>query len=196
MDQLQLSWKNMDKEKIIKELLVYGASIQDYHYFLELGTKLAYTYYNNFEGQNKHFDYQTLYLEKTILNLRRYTFSLKELDFLDYKTKLTIYLNYRSYMIISLKNYVLKLVINNKVVSLPYKISIEEVMSYFKNKEIEVKINETLDNLIRTSYIYSYAYYILEDLSLFMAGMFKNAYYDLIKLAENDISEKQKNLTR
>ncbi len=186
----------MDKEKIIKELLVYGASIQDYHYFLELGTKLAYTYYNNFEGQNKHFDYQTLYLEKTILNLRRYTFSLKELDFLDYKTKLTIYLNYRSYMIISLKNYVLKLVINNKVVSLPYKISIEEVMSYFKNKEIEVKINETLDNLIRTSYIYSYAYYILEDLSLFMAGMFKNAYYDLIKLAENDISEKQKNLTR
>lgn len=191
MDQLLLQWKNMNKEIIKEELLKFGNLIQDKDYFLKLGNRLSNLYLNNFKSKKNNINFRDLRLEDTILELEKYIIVPRDYYYLKFEMINKLKLAPRSCIEFDLKGLVTSLWIRGVEKKVPYGTTLEEILSFVKDKyhfkELDVNVKMVYDKLYLTSLIYNYAFKKIEEKDAFIAGMFRNAYYDLLLVAEKNI---------
>lgn len=181
----------MNNEIIIQQLITKSESIKIN--LLYLAEKLAKEYINYFSSLKiKKLKYNKLDTFKTtrLDIISHKSFSEEEKEILKFQDKHRFTINRNSYMIINLKGYIIKFIWNNKELIYDHVLTLQELLS---NSEIQnsIKINKELINhyhesLYLKSLIYAYAYNILiasakNDIDYARAGMFKNAYFDIIE---------------
>lgn len=194
------------KEVYKEKLLEYGIKQGINDFYVELATKLAEQYCQYFCIQKFQYIFYGIINtnEKTRLPYYKLkTFTPEEVDYLYFEDTEIFYIkpSLYSYIRINLKNEVLNLVIDNKEVFLKKVFTLEEIILYLKkqNKYIDSEeIENYQEKLYLKSLIYNYAYCIIEENSTLdeeyaRAGMFKNAYYDIMNIYNNSLS---KNLNR
>ena len=188
MDQLQLQWRNMNKKVLEKELRKYGRIISDERYFLKAGERLAGLYIRHFKNIYKNIDFRNLELKETILNFEQYILIPEDEKYLKFDYINRIVLAPSSYIEIDLKFNVINLCIRGTNRKMPDKTTLEEIVYFIREKynfkALDINLKATLDKLLLTSLIYNYTFKILEEKDMFIAGMFKNAYYDLLMVRE------------
>lgn len=132
------------------------------------------------------------------LNLKELTYlSDDELEILDFKDTFELGFGINSYMVVDLKNKVLEFVINNKKQIYDKIITLDEALEILKNKDVYVsidKINNYQNMLLIKSLVYNLTYLNLlnevsTELDLTRAGLFKNAYFDIMSIADNVLNE-------
>ncbi len=181
----------MNKEIIKEELLKFGNLIQDKDYFLKLGNRLSNLYLNNFKSKKNNINFRDLRLEDTILELEKYIIVPRDYYYLKFEMINKLKLAPRSCIEFDLKGLVTSLWIRGVEKKVPYGTTLEEILSFVKDKyhfkELDVNVKMVYDKLYLTSLIYNYAFKKIEEKDAFIAGMFRNAYYDLLLVAEKNI---------
>ena len=197
MDQLQLQWRKMNKEIIKEELFKFGDLVSDKNYFFKLGNRFALLYNNYFKYEKSNLNFNSLRLEDTILNLEKYVLIPKDYCYLNFNYNNRLKLDSNSYVDFDLKGLVTDLYIRGVKRKVAYKTTIDEIINFIKDnycfKDLEVNMKLIYDKLYLISLIYNYTYQILEEKDIFIAGMFKIAYHDLLMIARKVI-ERQNNL--
>ena len=177
----------MNLEEIIERLKEYGEMLETPGFFIILANKLAKSYHEYFtEEKIQELFNSTFFLEASRLPLEK--FDPNERKYLIYPEKIKIELNDASFEV-NLQNQVEKLnisgcSINDHMQELP------QVLSLLRNLNIKIEEaawNEELFNINLTSLIYQYAFLNLKEnvkttIDSVQAGMFKNAYYNIIEL--------------
>ncbi len=193
------------KEKIKAELEYFSLKYETRDYFLKLSASLANLYINFFELYNKDFTYNNSTLKETKLDLSQFIINEKDLRYLDYANNdIMLYLDASSYLIADLKGNVTKLVINGKEKTLITKINYQDLLNNLAQKYgLSVPsraLNAINERLYLTSLIYHYAFYLISENKRtkqgYKAGMFKNAYHDIIAISETklqNLTDSEKN---
>ncbi len=178
----------MNKKVLEKELRKYGRIISDERYFLKAGERLAGLYIRHFKNIYKNIDFRNLELKETILNFEQYILIPEDEKYLKFDYINRIVLAPSSYIEIDLKFNVINLCIRGTNRKMPDKTTLEEIVYFIREKynfkALDINLKATLDKLLLTSLIYNYTFKILEEKDMFIAGMFKNAYYDLLMVRE------------
>lgn len=182
------SKKAMNKEKIVEELIRYGEKLETKEYFIVLTSQLASSYYKYFTKGRimktlKGGNYNSTIMPLTSISNLDY----KSAYYLNYQEHYTLNIDQSSYIVFDLKGMVKKVVINHQKQFLPL-IPLEEVLEILKKNKIEVdreEIESFKESIYLKSLIYSYATELLvtkytDTERLTRAGMFQNAYHNLI----------------
>ena len=188
MVQLQLQWSYMNKELRERKLLNYGQIIKDEQYFLKLGNRLANLYIRHFKNIINNIDFNNLRLEETILDFDQYILIPEDEKYLKFKPINRLVLAPNSYIEFDLRFMVTDLCLYKVRRKIAYNMTLEEALNIiranYKFKSLELNLKLVMDKLYLISLAYGYTYDLLEEKNVFMAGMFKNAYYDIIMLGE------------
>lgn len=181
----------MNKEAIEKALLEKSSILNTN--LLSLAKRIASTYIKHFtKVRIEQLDFSKIDTKKaTRLNLNyQLDFNKGEKELLSFSEEIKIQINEESFFVVDLKGYVIKFVWNNEemlfhhiqnindfLTNMEDQMDVEEIKRYLKKQEEELYIK---------SLIYKYAYILLEEqaksnIDYARAGMFKNAYFDIIE---------------
>ena len=191
MDQLPSCQKvNIETVELISTLEFYGTELETPEYFTNLSIALANVYYNFFSKEKIESLYeQLLSLENTKLNLTTYFNDPTLLTYLQFNETIKYQVNENTYIIFALNGVVKEFAINDEkqpILNLDILHAIQ-ILEFKKLVIDDSKLIKELQKLALTSHIYSYAYHELEKIKIdkmdiIRAGMFKNAYYNIIAL--------------
>lgn len=184
----------MNIENNKKELIEYGLLKGNKDFYLKIAQTLAKTYYNYFSAEliDKILKMRPL-LEETMLPLDKFVFNVSYIDYLKYSELIRFKMLPDSYIIFNLKGQVKEFVINNSKIYIN-DIDIIQALQISQEKELSInysKFYNYMQKMKLISLIYNYAYLILKEcakteLDFARAGMFKNAYYNIIELNEQE----------
>lgn len=187
------------EEEIIEQMLEESEGKE---YFLELGNHLADTYESYFtDTQIEKLYNPTLSLEATKLYLPRYFFDPKDLAYLQFSELQKLIINENTYIIFDLKGQVKEFVIE-KEMQHALNLNLLNALQILELRSIPINLNELakeMQKLIVTSLVYNYAFQKLKEnskdkLDIMRAGMFKNAYYNIIGLNSQEYCKKFLNM--
>lgn len=188
----------MSFEDIENKLIALGTDAGDPNYFLNIANLLANLYDKNFSNSklkkifhssnNRENSIKDMRLDLTSLNL-----PLNSERYLEFPEKFTLKFDDSSYIIINLKGLVEEFIIDGHPTYFRHQLNISEAYELLDTGSYNYDKNsyfEFLYSLYTTSLIYKYAYLTLESQardknSYTKAGMFKNAYFDIIELCEH-----------
>lgn len=184
----------MNKEELRSALEFYGSELETTEYFTNLGSTLAKVYYDFFSKERIENLYSEMFsLNITKLNLASYFSTSDNLIYLEFDETIKFEVNENMYILFTLNGQVKEFVINGEkqhIVNLDILHAIQ-ILEFKKTLIDYSKLIKELQKLVLTSYIYSYAYSELEKIKIdkmdtFRAGMFKNAYFNIIALKDQN----------
>ncbi len=182
----------METVELISTLEFYGTELETPEYFTNLSIALANVYYNFFSKEKIESLYeQLLSLENTKLNLTTYFNDPTLLTYLQFNETIKYQVNENTYIIFALNGVVKEFVINDEKQPI-LNLDILHAIQFLEFKKMSIdysKLMKELRQLLLTSYIYSNAFHELEKIKMdkmdiIRAGMFKNAYYNIITLKD------------
>lgn len=182
----------METVELISTLEFYGTELETPEYFTNLSIALANVYYNFFSKEKIESLYeQLLSLENTKLNLTTYFNDPTLLTYLQFNETIKYQVNENTYIIFALNGQVKEFVINGEKQPI-LNLDILHAIQFLEFKKMSIdysKLMKELRQLLLTSYIYSNAFHELEKIKtdkmdIIRAGMFKNAYYNIIALKD------------
>lgn len=182
----------METVELISTLEFYGTELETPEYFTNLSIALANVYYNFFSKEKIESLYeQLLSLENTKLNLTTYFNDPTLLTYLQFNETIKYQVNENTYIIFALNGVVKEFVINDEKQPI-LNLDILHAIQFLEFKKMSIdysKLMKELRQLLLTSYIYSNAFHELEKIKtdkmdIIRAGMFKNAYYNIITLKD------------
>ena len=182
----------METVELISTLEFYGTELETPEYFTNLSIALAKIYYNFFSKEKIESLYeQLLSLENTKLNLTTYFNDPTLLTYLQFNETIKYQVNENTYIIFALNGVVKEFVINDEKQPI-LNLDILHAIQFLEFKKMSIdysKLMKELRQLLLTSYIYSNAFHELEKIKtdkmdIIRAGMFKNAYYNIIALKD------------
>lgn len=182
----------METVELISTLEFYGTELETPEYFTNLSIALANVYYNFFSKEKIESLYeQLLSLENTKLNLTTYFNDPTLLTYLQFNETIKYQVNENTYIIFALNGQVKEFVINGEKQPI-LNLDILHAIQFLEFKKMSIdysKLMKELRQLLLTSYIYSNAFHELEKIKMdkmdiIRAGMFKNAYYNIITLKD------------
>ena len=182
----------METVELISTLEFYGTELETPEYFTNLSIALANIYYNFFSKEKIESLYeQLLSLENTKLNLTTYFNDPTLLTYLQFNETIKYQVNENTYIIFALNGVVKEFVINDEKQPI-LNLDILHAIQFLEFTKMSIdysKLMKELRQLLLTSYIYSNAFHELEKIKtdkmdIIRAGMFKNAYYNIIALKD------------
>jgi len=137
---------------------------------------------------------------ETKLDLTKNTvLSVAEKKILNFNDIHKLNYDHYTYLLVNLKEEVKKLIINSKQINLIYNFNIYDITEFIKeNYGIKLDLNEHEEykkELYIKSLVYNYAYLLLfngskKEHDYVVAGMFKNAYFNIISIYKNTLDKK------
>ena len=161
---------------------------------MDLGSTLGDAYADFFKDERIEDLYkQILSLSKTQINLATYFKHKEGVEYLFFEETIKFIVNEQTYIVFSLNGNVQEFVIEGSKQHLT-NLNILPALEILMLKNISVDITPLLtklQQLILTSHIYNYALNKLEQqisnkMDVIRAGMFKNAYYNIIALKNQE----------
>jgi len=186
----------MTLEEIENELIKLGTDINNSDCFLKLANTLANYYDNSFPNKKLKSLFQSSNSsDDSIKNMRvdLANLPLSNKEHLEFSDKFILKLDDSSYIVINLKGITEEVVLNGERVYFNHRLNVSEIYELLDAVPYTYDKNSYFDflySLYITSLIYKYAYFILESKATdkngyTKAGMFKNAYFDIIELCEH-----------
>lgn len=184
----------MEAIELISALEFYGSETETPEYFINLGSTLAKSYYNFFSKERIEALYsEMLSLENTRINLPSFFSTPNTLTYLKFDEAIKLNINENTYILFALNGQVIEFVINGEKQHIT-NLDILHAIQILELKRIPIDYSNLigeLEKLALTSHIYSYAYHELEKIKMdkmdiIRAGMFKNAYYNIIALKDQN----------
>ena len=187
----------MSLEEIENKLVILGTEINNSNYFLHLAEILV-NYYKNIFSKSKvkkillNSGCRESSLDDMRVNLTDLPLSISDKKYLEFAESFRINLDEKSYIIIDLKGLVKQAVFGGENEYFAVSLSVLELYELLGALSYDFNRNgyfEFLKSLEVTSLIYRYAYLSLENessekIEITRAGMFRNAYFDIIELSE------------
>ena len=180
----------MSLEDILQQLEIYGEQKEEKNYFINLGKKLAKSYYYFFNNKKMEELYKSFtFYESTQLKLNVFFESPKDITYLAYQETQRLTLKEGTFITYDLSGTVLELIVDYQKLN-TINLTLHGALKIIKHRNIEIednKIEEFFEQLKITSLIYNYAFLILQKkmktkMDIVRVGMFKNAYYKIICL--------------
>jgi len=186
----------MTLEEIENELIKLGTDINNPDCFLKLANTLANYYDNSFPNKKLKSLFQSSNSsDDSIKNMRvdLANLPLSNKEHLEFSDKFILKLDDSSYIVINLKGITEEVVLNGERIYFNHQLNVSEIYELLDAVPYTYDKNSYFDflySLYITSLIYKYAYFILESKATdkngyTKAGMFKNAYFDIIELCEH-----------
>lgn len=186
----------MTLEEIENELIKLGTDINNPDFFLKLANTLANYYDNSFPNKKLKSLFQSSNSsDDSIKNMRvdLANLPLSNKEHLEFSDKFILKLDDSSYVVINLKGITEEVVLNGERIYFNHQLNVSEIYELLDAVPYTYDKNSYFDflySLYITSLIYKYSYFILESKATdkngyTKAGMFKNAYFDIIELCEH-----------
>ena len=161
---------------------------------MNLGNSLKEAYCSYFQNDKIEELYkQALCLSKTQIELTTYFKRKEELDYLSFDEKIRFNIDEYTYIIFSLNGFLQEFVINGEKQNL-FDLNLLQALEILRLRNIPIDLTgllAQLQQLTLISYVYNYAYSGLEEqikdrMDIIRAGMFKNAYYNILALKDQN----------
>ena len=187
----------MEPIELISTLEFDGMELETADFFVNLASNLAKMYYNFFSNERIESLYSNLLsLENTKLSLDE-ILNFPNHVYLLFDEIIRFDISDNTYILFALNGEVKEFVVHGENQHTA-NVSILQAMQILECKNIILdysNLRERLQQLVLTSHIYSYAYHELEKIKtekmdIIRAGMFKNAYYNIIALKEQNYIKK------
>ena len=168
-----------------------------------LATKLAVEYKRYFTPSKLYrmnFNKLDTFNDTKLDLTKNTTLTIAEKKILNFNDIHKLNYDHYTYLLVNLKEAVKKLIINSKQINLMYNFNIYDITKFIKeNYGIILELNEYEEykkELYIKSLVYNYTYLLLfngskKEHDYVIAGMFKNAYFDIISIYENTLDKKK-----
>lgn len=161
---------------------------------MNLGNALGDAYSTYFQNEKIEELYkQALCLSKTKIELTSFFKQREELDYLTFDERIRFSIDEQTYIIFSLNGYVQEFVIGGEKQFLT-NLDILHAIEILRLRNIPINLTYLfmkLKQLNLISFVYNYAYAKLtqknsDQMDIIRAGMFKNAYYNILALKDQE----------